>query len=286
MRRRLLACLFVFTALLIFLVPRPSSGMRFGMGIGIQRPATSSLGYPTTLPGVVLWLRGDEGVATSSGKVTQWNDLSPQGNNATQSTSSIRPSYSTGALNGLPCVQFTAASNTLLSTTNVLAIGGQSEITVFMVTAGITMPASQEVVLELGTSVQDPYGLIYLDTLSTNGLCFEVVNSGSVYTIDYFVPGVSLASANQFNSIFNIGATSPPRATVRYNQNNETLSDSHAGTPTATTWTSYTLNIGARSGGAVGSTMTLCELIVMRGAATASQISGVEAYEVTHWAVP
>ena len=48
---------------------------------------------PTNLPNLALWLSADSSIIVSSGKVTQWNDLSGNGNNFTPPLVSDQPSY-------------------------------------------------------------------------------------------------------------------------------------------------------------------------------------------------
>lgn len=64
-------------------------------------------------PGLMLWLRGDRGITQSSGSVSAWADQSLSGFNLTD-VSSTKPTYVSNALNGIPGVQFVAASSTWL----------------------------------------------------------------------------------------------------------------------------------------------------------------------------
>lgn len=54
----------------------------------------------------VLYLRADTGVTESGGAVSQWDDLSGNGNNATQTTGSVQPTLQTTGINGLPSLNF------------------------------------------------------------------------------------------------------------------------------------------------------------------------------------
>ena len=62
----------------------------------------------TNLPGSpILWLKADAGVTTNaSGLVTQWNDQSGNGNNATQSDTNHSPLFVSNVLNGKPALRF------------------------------------------------------------------------------------------------------------------------------------------------------------------------------------
>jgi len=72
--------------------------------------ATSPAVPPT---GLVTWLKADTGVTSSSGKVSQWADQSPAGNNAVQSSSGNQPTLVTGAINSNPALSFDGSSSYL-----------------------------------------------------------------------------------------------------------------------------------------------------------------------------
>jgi hypothetical protein len=62
--------------------------------------------------GLTLWLKADVGITTDgSGNVSQWNDQSPSGYNATQTTSTIRPAFVSNVMNGNPVVRLNGSSN-------------------------------------------------------------------------------------------------------------------------------------------------------------------------------
>lgn len=66
---------------------------------------------PQRSANMLLWLRSDVGVSTSSGAVTSWADQSGFGNNATQSTGANRPTFTANAVNGLPALTFNGSNN-------------------------------------------------------------------------------------------------------------------------------------------------------------------------------
>jgi hypothetical protein len=68
------------------------------------------------------WWRADQGITIATG-VSQWNDLSGQGNHVTQGTGSAQPALIASVQNGLPCVRFTAASSQFLSKASTDVIG-------------------------------------------------------------------------------------------------------------------------------------------------------------------
>jgi hypothetical protein len=68
---------------------------------------------PQRASNLLLWLRGDAGVVSSSGNVSQWTDQSQNGNNASQTTGSNQPTVVTNALNGLGTISFNGTNQWL-----------------------------------------------------------------------------------------------------------------------------------------------------------------------------
>lgn len=67
---------------------------------------TSVGSLPSQMSGLVTWLRADQGVTQSGGVVSQWSDLSGNGNNASQATSGSRPTVVSNVINGKPVIRF------------------------------------------------------------------------------------------------------------------------------------------------------------------------------------
>jgi hypothetical protein len=67
---------------------------------------------PSSVPGLVLWLRGDLGISLNGSTVSAWADQSGNGNNATQSTGSSQPVLTT-SIGGQQCVSFNASGKTM-----------------------------------------------------------------------------------------------------------------------------------------------------------------------------
>lgn len=67
-------------------------------------------------PSPVAWLKADAITGLANGAaVATWTDASGNGFNATQNTSTRRPTYLTGAINGLPVVRFNASNTNYLA---------------------------------------------------------------------------------------------------------------------------------------------------------------------------
>jgi len=81
------------------------------------------LDSPIPSSNLKLHLRADGGVISSSSAVSEWNDLSGNGNNATQSTSANQPALVSNSLNGNPVIRFDGTYSKLtLPTSATLAI--------------------------------------------------------------------------------------------------------------------------------------------------------------------
>ena len=88
---------------------------------------------PTNLPsGMILWLANNAGVVMNGSSVSQWDDLSGSGNNASQSQGASQPTIVSGN-NGQKALHFDGKAD-FLSVSN-LPIDGLSGLTVYMVSA-------------------------------------------------------------------------------------------------------------------------------------------------------
>jgi hypothetical protein len=60
--------------------------------------------------GMLVWLKADNGVITSSGNVTNWVNVANNANSAAQATSTAQPTLTASAINGQPAVSFNGTS--------------------------------------------------------------------------------------------------------------------------------------------------------------------------------
>ena len=107
--------------------------------------------------GLGLWLRADQGVVTSGTKVTQWNDLSGNGNNAAQATSGYQPVYVGSQLNGQPVLRFDASNTTYLRVPHHATLNSGS-MTIYAVAKRTTTPTYAMVVQKMNGG-DNQYGL-------------------------------------------------------------------------------------------------------------------------------
>jgi hypothetical protein len=154
-----------------------------------------------------LWLDAADAttVTTVSGAVSQWNDKSGNGRNATQGTAGNRPVYQASAQNGLNAVRFTAASAHSLSagttsTWNFLHNGNSSSVfIVARVRSTGDNPNAIHCYISTGAAASGVRGyyIAYDDTASAsrnNALDIRVARGGGAYPVsdntnDKITPG-------------------------------------------------------------------------------------------------
>ncbi|HWY76579.1 MAG TPA: LamG-like jellyroll fold domain-containing protein, partial [Verrucomicrobiae bacterium] len=93
---------------------------------------------PVVSPPLVLttWFKADALGLANGAAVSTWLDSSGNGDNATQANTSQMPTFVTGAMNGLPVVRFTSASQTYLGFSRPVS-GDFTIICVFQSTQGL-----------------------------------------------------------------------------------------------------------------------------------------------------
>jgi hypothetical protein len=154
-----------------------------------------------------LWLDAADAttVTTVSGAVSQWNDKSGNGRNATQGTAGNRPVYQASAQNGLNAVRFTAASSHSLSagttsTWDFLHDGNSSSVfIVARVRSTGDNPNAIHCYLSTGAAATSSrgYSIAYDDTASdskNNALHIKVARGSTAFSVsdntnDKITPG-------------------------------------------------------------------------------------------------
>jgi hypothetical protein len=117
--------LLIISALLFSLPASAQMQMLFG------RNAGAGITSPLDVDSIFYWFDAGQGVTTNNSKVTQWNDLSGNGHNATQSDTSKAPTFeATGGPNSRPTLYFDGTNDFLASATHLWE---SDDLTVFMV---------------------------------------------------------------------------------------------------------------------------------------------------------
>lgn len=237
--------------------------MRLGMGLGLGTLAGASGGGPFTpgsLPNLVTWVRSDTVVGSP---VSQWTDLSGNGNHIVQATLAKRPAInaSDAQYNGLPSLAFDGTT-TAMATVGNITLGAY---TVWMVC---------RVTTTVGYLWKRPTAVDY---------CYGSTGNTINTTISAVTSGYNL-SANWGQS------ASPRRILVAYDgthaghvmylnsalQSLTTVSGADPGaTPRADPFCLY-----SPEGSTASSSGTIAEVVVLSGAISASNRALLDAYGV------
>jgi hypothetical protein len=141
---------------------------------------------PTDIPGIVLWLKADEGVTLDgSNKVSQWNDLSGNNNHMTQSVSGNRPNWNlaTDRINNKPTVSTDTSAVQYLRLDSLVPVIATEEYT-FICVAKASGAQSYIVVSDAGSFAS-------FEVVQSNGNT-NVVNSRDNTSINLAATGQQL----------------------------------------------------------------------------------------------
>jgi len=83
--------------------------------------------------GLAMWLRADQGVTSSGGAVSQWNDQTSNGNNVVPDASGHNPQLVTNAINGEPGISFDGVHQCLTRSSYTGLPTGNSDRTILIV---------------------------------------------------------------------------------------------------------------------------------------------------------
>ena len=243
-----------------------------------------------------LWLDAADSstVTTVSGNVSQWDDKSSNGRNATQATAANRPVYQSGAQNGLNVIRFTAASLHFLtagttSTWNFMHNGTASSAFIVVKTAATgDNPNTQYQYLSTGgipTTIG--WGLYYDDRVSNsfnNALGCQIgkgtapnaavtvsnnqVTPGSYNIIGNYVDADNATLANRIKSRINGGSD------FGSNTSNGVASTSNS---------TYALDIGQFPGGFRSLLGDVCEILILSSQPGTTDRQKIEGYLAHKW---
>lgn len=203
-------------------------------GARIRRSCPQGTGgqqfLPSSVAGLVLWLRADRGITTATG-VSQWNDYSSSGLVFTQATGSKQPTLNSAdaSYGGQPTLSFASANaQVLISTGNLtlnqpctmLIVGNMSGASVSQ--AYIDFNTTELIVYNAGSGTSE---FLFAGTTSIGGSIGNNVNpqviaaiangaSTAVYGNNSKTPLQSgTAGANNGSGTISIGAQKPGNVT-------------------------------------------------------------------------
>ncbi len=216
---------------------------------------------PLDIPGIAAWYRADQGVTSSGGAVSQWNDLSQTGDTNKNATASgaAKPTLNTSdaAYNGQA----------------TFSLNGSQYMTTSNWTTPLSQPATWFVVGEIDNStayILDGTGSTKRNAILLNGGIGEMYG-GAGYTYNVNSPGLPHA----WGAIFN-GASS-----TAYQDNNNPLNTAgNAGADGI-----LALTIGASYLTTTGTIGKVAEVIGYNVVLTPPQIAQVMAYLTARYGV-
>jgi hypothetical protein len=138
--------------------------MQADTGISGLSALCGNVVLPSSFANLQLWLQSDRGVLSGGGAaadgalVDTWNDQSGNANNATQATSSKKPTFHSNLLNGLGGVQFDGVAGTM-SIADAAGLHPTSAATIFALYQTHGNGTYQAVYCKGNTSTPD-YGLL------------------------------------------------------------------------------------------------------------------------------
>lgn len=141
-----------------------------------------SIFTPSNLPGLTLWLKGDNGVVLDAPAnptlVKQWADNSGNAYNATQTSATLMPAYTANnpLLNHLPSISFDG-NNDVLSGTTIPTVESSS-LTIFVIADGNTQGSASAGMVTLGSSSTNGFWLYRKTTTDA----FTVNNNTATHT--------------------------------------------------------------------------------------------------------
>jgi hypothetical protein len=230
---------------------------------------------PTSLSGCVLWLDFADAtsITQSAGLISQANDKSGVGNNATQATGAKQPGYATAAINGLNTLHNTAASAAALGfATNPIA--GASAATLLFVAQWVS---------------QTNFQAAPVASFGSNGSLDNIPYSGSFY--------FGFGSTGRYSFTTPSGITAPHIYSCQsgpglwnFYQDLTSLYSTATNTFGARTVTSSAPGIGGLTDGSATTGHSwqgnLCEVLMYSRVLTSPEMTSANTYLKSKWGTP
>jgi hypothetical protein len=224
------------------------------------------LSQPLPRNGLVLWLRGDNGITLGSGtKITNWADSSGSGNTASQSTSSKEPTIVTGAINGLSAVAFNGTSDFLNIPSGMSNFSSGASIFAVVDPTSVTAGAR---ILDFGNGTTSDN--IYLDLPSSTGASLYTY-AGSSGTSVTSSSAITTGQYQLLEAIDNGSGTATIYTNGIYGAQNTSMN-------TMNNLTRADCFIGQASGTGSFFKGNIAELIVFNRGVTATEQATIEGY--------
>jgi hypothetical protein len=226
--------------------------VRIGPSIGIPGDAaaiTASIS-PASLPGLVLWVRGDLGGQTAG----QWDDMSGQGHHLVQATGSLQPSIIASGLNGRPTRRFDGSDD-------------------FMATAPFTLNQPETLLMVFKIIV---YGSSTVHDIAADG---NAAGSMVVGTLDN--ASTAISAGVSFSAATPVPSGTFVRFGAIYNSTSSAirLSGAELATGNAGTNNAGGFTLGALANGTRSYNIEVFEVALYNRALTAPELARIELYQ-------
>jgi hypothetical protein len=238
--------------------------------------------YMTSVPqpssNLLLWLRSDAGIHSTAG-LSEWDDQSGNGNNATQTSSGNQPTYSTGALNSsvLPTVSFNGTSSFMNLPSNFANLNAGCDI--FIVGKSTSSTATGNL-LSLGNTSNSDAVLVENVGTQAKMFAYNGTTSSSVVTTDN---PLSTSSYQLIEEQF-LPGTTHGTGTIFVNQTQHVQSTSMVASLNNITRSANVLGaaIGGTSGYFQGG---IAEVLVFSGGLSSSQRASIASYVLSKYGI-
>ena len=244
-----------------------------------------------------LWLNAGKINGLSNGdSISLWEDKSGNGRNATQSASSYQPLYKTNIKNGKPAVYFDGTNDylSISGSSSSLKFLHSDKSTIFLV-AQAGFSADPNITMAFMDSSGGSWGNIgysvsYTDVSAysyNNRFTLEVANSISTNRVDWQYQD-NVLTPNSMHIIKVVGdmtnSTAANRSSIEIDGMALTSLNSQAGAP-STSNSSYDIVIGTSANLFAYLYGYICELIIYSRNLSANEISKVETYLSSKYAI-
>ncbi|HEY9773364.1 MAG TPA: LamG-like jellyroll fold domain-containing protein [Planktothrix sp.] len=238
---------------------------------------TYSTSVPQTGSNLLLWLRSDNGITSSSGKVSSWADSSGNSNTATQSTGTLQPSLTTGALNSgvLPAVTFSGSTYLGLPTDFANMTAGGS---IFIVLSPSSATATGDQIAVGNASNANAF---FSQTVGKNASLYAY-NASTSSSVSTTTTPLTVGSYQLLEEVFTPGTTHGT-GTIYLNGTQEATLSTLVSTLTNVSRTSNC--VGAGVGAANPFSGGIAEILLFNAPVTSSQRAALESYFLSKFGI-
>lgn len=246
--------------------------------LGTAGGAAAAAFVPTSISGLVLWLKADSlGLSDGTG-VSSWTDSSGSGNTASQGTGGNQPLYKTNIINSMPVVRFDGVDDFLTVTRNAgLEPNAVTIIMLFYKASGAPANSTYLFAKKHTAGAHSSYAIQHGTGTGNRPLC-RVATTGNVN-------GNATVTADDYNSYPHIMVGKIDGSNLIHIHDGVTVGTS----PVASGNIAYDTNdlkIGSYDGTTLFAAYDLGELLLYNTALSSANLRSVASYLVGRWWYP